>query len=72
MWSVPHSLQFEIIDFLPSCKGSANFALLGADKLIKQIGLRDNAEVVDLTGSKVVVESLTETKIMCTAEDKVS
>ena len=41
------------------------------DKLIKQIGLRKNAEVVDLTGSKVIVESLTETKIMCTTEDKV-
>ena len=44
---------------------------LYADKLIRQIGLKDNAEIVDLTGSKVVVESLTETRIMCTVEDKV-
>ena len=42
------------------------------DKLIRQIGMKDDAAVVDLTGSKVVVESLTETKIMCTAESKVS
>lgn len=41
------------------------------DKLIRQIGLKKSPEVVDLTGSKVMVESLTETKIMCTAEDKV-
>ncbi len=45
--------------------------IISIDKLIKQIGLKDNAKVVDLTGSKVVVESLTEAKIMCTAENKV-
>lgn len=38
---------------------------------MKQIGLKKGALVVDLTRSKVVAGSLTETKIMCTAEDKV-
>ena len=41
------------------------------DKLMRQIGLKDNAAVVDLTRSKVTVESLTETRVMCAAEDKV-
>ena len=38
---------------------------------MKQIGLKEDASVVDLTGSKVMVSSLTETKFMGTIEDKV-
>ena len=39
--------------------------------MMRQIGLREDASVVDLTGSKVMVESLVETKLMGTTEDKV-
>ena len=42
-----------------------------SDKLMGEIGLKENAAIIDLTRTKVVVESLTETKIMCTTEDKV-
>ena len=34
-------------------------------------GLAENAAVIDLTSKKVTVERLTESKIMCTMEDKV-
>ena len=34
-------------------------------------GLAETAAVVDLTSKKVTVERLTESKIMCTMEDKV-
>ena len=42
------------------------------DKLMRQIGLKDDAAVIDLTRSKVTVDTLIETKVICTAEDKVS
>jgi len=42
------------------------------DKLMKEIGLKDDAAIVDLTRSRVTVESLTEAKVMCNSEDKVS
>lgn len=38
---------------------------------MRQIGLKEEAAVVDLTGSQAMVESLTETKVMCTEEEKV-
>ncbi len=38
---------------------------------MKQIGLKDDAAIVDLTRTAVTVQSLTETKVMCTSEDKV-
>ena len=34
-------------------------------------GLAETAAVIDLTSKKVMVERLTESKIMCTMEDKV-
>ena len=38
---------------------------------MKQIGLKDDAAIVDLTRTRVTVESLTEAKVMCDSEDKV-
>ncbi|XP_064388325.1 ATP-dependent RNA helicase DDX24-like [Halichondria panicea] len=40
------------------------------DNLISRVGLKDDAKIVDLTGSKITVRTLTETKITCTAEEK--
>ena len=36
------------------------------------VNLKEDAHLVDLTRSKVTVETLTETKITCTVEEKVS
>ena len=38
---------------------------------MKEIGLKDDAAIVDLTRSRVTVQSLTEAKVMCTSDDKV-
>ena len=53
------------------CHATMMSASCFLDKLMKKIGVKDEAVVVDLSGSRVVVESLTETKIMCTAATKV-
>ena len=39
---------------------------------MQHVNLREDAHLVDLTRSKVTVETLTETKITCTIEEKVS
>ena len=41
------------------------------DNLMEYVKLKENAHLVDLTRSKVTVETLTETKITCTTEEKV-
>jgi hypothetical protein len=38
---------------------------------MEYVKLKENAHLVDLTRSKVTVETLTETKITCTSEEKV-
>ena len=55
-----------------SCGHNSKLTAKPPDKLMRQIGLKKDAAVVDLSGSKVMVESLTETKIMCTSETKAS
>ncbi len=47
------------------------FLFIYSDNLISRVGLKDDAKIVDLTGSKITVRTLTETKITCTAEEKV-
>lgn len=41
------------------------------DNLMSRVGLRDTM-VIDLTGDRGTVQTLTETKIMCTAQEKAS
>ena len=42
------------------------------EALIDKAGLSQDAAVVDLSNKKGTVERLTESKIMCSSEDKVS
>ena len=58
---------FPSLSLLPSSPPSPS-----SDNLISQVGLRENAAVVDLSRHGGTVETLTETRIMCTAKDKVT
>ncbi|CAB4017425.1 ATP-dependent RNA helicase ddx24-like, partial [Paramuricea clavata] len=40
------------------------------DTLLKKIGLREKSKVIDLTRKGLTVESLTESKLMCSVQDK--
>ena len=42
-----------------------------SDTLLKKVGLREKSKVIDLTRKGLTVESLTESKLMCSVEDKV-
>ena len=46
--------------------------VLSVDNLMQYVKLKTDAHLVDLTRSRVTVETLTETKITCTTEEKVS
>lgn len=41
------------------------------DMLLKKVGLRDKSKVIDLTRKGLTVETLTESKLLCSVQDKV-
>ena len=45
--------------------------LYSSELLMKNIGLKDKAKVIDLTRKAGTVETLTEARINCTMEEKV-
>ena len=47
------------------------FFYLTVDTLLKKVGLHAKSKVIDLTRKCLTVESLTESKIMCSVQDKV-
>ena len=46
--------------------------MLCADRLMKRVGIRDGARVIDLSSQTGTAASLLETRIMCAVEEKVS
>ena len=47
------------------------FVLFLSETLLKKVGLREKSKVIDLTRKGLTVESLTESKLMCSVQDKV-
>lgn len=50
---------------------TTTFILLLPDKLLKKVGMKEKSKVADLTPKGITVETLTESKLMCSVEDKV-
>jgi hypothetical protein len=65
------SLPSCILQVKPDIRDLFSIELVCLDTLLKKVGLHEKSKVIDLTRKGLTVESLTESKLMCSVEDKV-
>ena len=65
-------LDYFLFLYVLSIQFLIRISMLCADRLMKRVGIRDGARVIDLSSQTGTAASLLETRIMCAVEEKVS